>query len=231
MSFDDSPLIEGLLEGAGKEENMFPAEAVMHEDDDGDVVGWSDRIGIYSGPLDEEGSRADLVQLQHHLGAWNGEDGKTNRGAKGDGSFMRWARGINDDRDVGAEIGLGTATGGLWTNEDTSSVSATAAIAEMAVTAGDEEENMRGGIAFGIGAGGRVHHGDADGDGTPELGFGADVGFASFDIRSETLGEAAEWLGLTSSGPTAADIERGRAMLETPEGRAKLARLRAAIGG
>jgi hypothetical protein len=60
---------------------------------------------------------------------------------------------------------------------------------EGSVTAGSAEENVRFGLSAGGGAGLRAHHGDADGDGAMELGFGVDYGFGSFDIKSETAGE------------------------------------------
>lgn len=51
----------------------------------------------------------------------------------------------------------------------------------------------RFGLAAGVGAAGRLHWDDADGDGIREIGLGADIGPVSFDFKSETLGQAYNW--------------------------------------
>lgn len=51
------------------------------------------------------------------------------------------------------------------------------------------------GVGAGVGAAGRLHWGDEDGDGVREIGLGADIGPLSFDVKSETLGQVANWVG------------------------------------
>ena len=49
----------------------------------------------------------------------------------------------------------------------------------------DQEQQVRVGASAGIGAAGRLHWADEDGDGTREIGFGLDYGFGSVDFKSE----------------------------------------------
>ena len=43
------------------------------------------------------------------------------------------------------------------------------------------------GVGLGVGAAGRLHWGDEDGDGFQELGFGFDAGPLSYDLESEDI--------------------------------------------
>ena len=50
---------------------------------------------------------------------------------------------------------------------------------------GDQDQTVRFGVSEGMGYAGRVHWGDADKDGNPEYGVGADFGPVSFDVKTE----------------------------------------------
>lgn len=74
-------------------------------------------------------------------------------------------------------------------NKKTASLGLQANGAELAANnIGTQEHNLRFGLSAGEGFGGRLHYGDADKDGVREMGFGFDLGPASFDMRSELLG-------------------------------------------
>ncbi len=102
--------------------------------------------------------------------------------------------------------GDGTGPGGVYGNlqadalgadaqaqfnpQQGANVGATAYLAQAAITAGDigtdaTDSEARIGLAAGVGAAGRLHWDDADGDGNREYGFGADIGPLTFDVRSE----------------------------------------------
>lgn len=78
-----------------------------------------------------------------------------------------------------------------WINPDKgASFGASAYIAQGSVTAGNigtgsRDQEGRFGLGEGVGAAGRLHWEDADGDGRREYGFGADIGPVSFDIKTE----------------------------------------------
>ncbi|MCA9673727.1 MAG: hypothetical protein KC464_01705, partial [Myxococcales bacterium] len=90
---------------------------------------------------------------------------------------------------------------GIYDDGDTFNFGAQAGIADAAMQLGttpsadrDADTSVRLGGSEGVGFGGRIHHGDADGDGIAEGGFGIDAGPLSLDVRSELIGRAWNWV-------------------------------------
>jgi hypothetical protein len=181
----------------GKASGPF-AYAGSEQNAAGDTHGYSAGFGLLSGPLGG-GARADVASARAHLGGWRDESGKTNYGIEGDAALARF--GIERGGalgPIGFDVGVGTANAGAKINEETASIGAQANIIEGSVSAGTDEHNARFGMSLGVGLAGRAHYGDADGDGVRELGFGADFGPFSFDVKSELLGHA--WNGISAAG-------------------------------
>ncbi|MFN0248985.1 MAG: hypothetical protein ACKV2T_19020 [Kofleriaceae bacterium] len=161
-------------------------------DSRGEAEGWSAGFGLLSGPIGP-GTRADVLQAQGHYGAWADENGTRTVGIAGDAGLVKFGMepgqggGLGP---IGFDVGVMTANAGITHNENTTSVGAQANIIEGAISAGNQEHNMRIGGSVGVGLAGRLHHGDADGDGVNEMGFGFDFGPVSFDMRTEALGHA-----------------------------------------
>lgn len=99
---------------------------------------------------------------------------------------------------LGFDFDVFDAQGGAALNEDTLSIGGGANLIGGGITVGNQERSMRVGGSLGAGASGRIHHGDADGDGLHEFGFGFDAGPLSFDMKSEDiLGDAGMLLAAT----------------------------------
>ncbi len=98
---------------------------------------------------------------------------------------------------VGFDVGHGTFSAGATANRSTTQIGAQANILEGAATVagriGGDYQSLRVGGSLGGGYAGRLHYGDADGNGARELGFGVDWGHYSLDVKSETLGRAYNW--------------------------------------
>lgn len=164
-------------------------------------------FGITGGAGSEEGwnLQASLLQGNGFLGCrteadgqpgWIGADahgkvaglqgGYGKAGTGGYGTVTADAFGFDADAslnpDKGAQVGAG------------------AYIVQGAVEGGYNDKSTqhgasgRIGLGAGVGAAGRLHWADEDGDGVREVGLGADIGPLSFDIKSETLGQAANWV-------------------------------------
>jgi hypothetical protein len=174
-----------------------------NRDQNGNARGFSAGIGAYSGPIGNTPLRADALQAQGHFGGWTDDKGKTNVGAEADAAVVRLGMERTNIPGLGG-FGAGfdgellSANAGGKFNDETASFGAQANIASIAGTLGTEEHNARFGVSAGVGLAGRAHYGDADGDGVRELGFGADFGPVSFDVKSELLGHA--WNGISSAG-------------------------------
>ncbi|MGF1583170.1 MAG: YtxH domain-containing protein [Gemmataceae bacterium] len=84
-----------------------------------------------------------------------------------------------------------TANAEASAGQDGASLQAGAAFVEADITIGksdasqDDDVQARLGVSVGVGGGGRLHWSDEDGDGVREYGFGADIIFVSFDVKSE----------------------------------------------
>jgi len=92
------------------------------------------------------------------------------------------------------ELGVATGAAGYEVTDSTAGAGAQLNLFEGAIRseevndAEDQgESQVRIGGSVGVGAAGRAHYGDADGDGVNEYGFGFDAGPLSFDIKSEYL--------------------------------------------
>jgi hypothetical protein len=89
------------------------------------------------------------------------------------------------------DVAAGTANADASVTSDGISVGLGANAGEGSLTFGtsgsdsDLDTTTRVGLSEGVGLAGRIHFGDADKDGTPEIGVGADIGPVSFDVKSE----------------------------------------------
>jgi len=114
---------------------------------------------------------------------------------------------------VKGDIAAGTASAGASFTKDGISVGLGANEAEGSLTFGtsgskradgsqsDLDTTTRIGLSEGVGLAGRIHFGDADKDGTPEIGVGADIGFVSFDVKSEDPMRVGIGIMAAASGP------------------------------
>ena len=113
------------------------------------------------------------------------------------------------------DAAAGTASAEASANDDSISVGAQANVGEGSLTLGtsgtknddgsdsDLDQSFRFGLSAGGGLAGRVHFGDADKDGNPEIGVGADFGFVSFDVKSEDPVRTGIGLMTAAQGPIA----------------------------
>ena len=134
----------------------------------------------------------EAVQVNGHAGTWQDLHGERQTGVEVDGSFIQGGGEVTDGLELRG--GVLTANAGMKMNDSTTSVGLGANAAEVEGTVGNEEHSVRGGVSAGLSAGARTHYGDADNDGVRELGFGADIGPVSFDVKSEWLGRAWNWI-------------------------------------
>jgi hypothetical protein len=119
-------------------------------------------------------------------------------GFKRERDFARSSGGLLPDNVVfKGDAAVGTASAEASVNDDSIAVGAQANAAEASLTVGtsgtkradgsdsDLDQTFRFGLSQGDGYAGRIHFGDADKDGNPEIGVGADFGVVSFDVKSE----------------------------------------------
>lgn len=174
--------------------------AGSERDADGNARGWSAGAGLLSGPIGANGeARGDVLAAQGHFGGWRGEDGRTNVGFNADAALARVGMPMGGALGpVGFDAEAMTANAGGYVNSETASLGMGANAVAGSISAGTAEHNGRFGLSAGVGAAGRAHYGDSDGDGVMEMGFGADIGPVSFDARSELLGHA--WNGGAQAG-------------------------------
>jgi hypothetical protein len=156
--------------------------------------GIAGRAGLLDGATPGGGS-GSLFTAQGGAGRWIDPQGRVNYGANADVAALRLGLGGGP---VSAEGGMFTAQAGATINRSTAAIGAQANLIEGALTGAGrlwgDDHMIRGGASYGAGLAGRVHYGDDDSDGIPELGFGFDLGPATFDIKSETLGRGYNWL-------------------------------------
>ena len=113
-----------------------------------------------------------------------------------------------------ADAAAGTASAEASVGDDSISVGAQANVGEGSLTLGtsgskredgqdsDLDQTFRFGVSEGGGLAGRIHFGDADHDGNPEIGVGADFGFVSFDVKSEDPLRTGLAFANAATGPT-----------------------------
>lgn len=146
----------------------------------GTPEGWhasSDLLG-YNGFQGErrESDGSMTYGESHSVRAAGFNVGYGERGKGAYGEFQADALGADAGATFNPNQGAGLNAGAYW--------------AQAAITAGDigtdaTDRESRIGVGAGVGAAGRLHWADADGDGNREYGFGADIGPVSFDVRSE----------------------------------------------
>lgn len=162
----------------------------------GGIGSWgiAGRAGVLDGARPGGGSGSALT-AQGGLGRWIDPQGRVNYGVNGEVTGLRAGLGGGP---VTVDGGMFTAQAGASINRSTASIGLQAnAVEGNATLAGrlwGDDHSIRGGLSYGAGLAGRLHYGDEDGDGVPELGFGVDILNGSFDIRSETLGRGYNWL-------------------------------------
>ena len=186
------------------------AYAGENVDADGNTRGWSAGAGLMNGVEVLPGLKEDFMTGNANFGGWTDRDGRTNAGFGAEVAGTKFSHENGGWDDPGFDIGAGTASANFSTNKDTTGFGLQANLLEGSSTFGDKENNFRLGASAGVGFAGRLHHGDADGDGIRELGFGLDAGPLSFDIRSELLAQGFDALG--NAGDAA-----GQALKDAPE--------------
>lgn len=167
-----------------------------------DAKGYYDRTdlgvamgGAWTDTRQGGGERVQELYANGGSGEWVDAEGRTNQGAYAEGGMVKMSEELGQGpMGLGWDVGAGTANSGWYSNDSTSSIGFGANAVEGSVTMGSQDENLRLGLSAGGGMGGRLHHGDADGDGVMEAGFGVDYGFGSVDIKSETIGEAVNYI-------------------------------------
>jgi hypothetical protein len=179
--------------GTKPEETDWGPYAYAGTNTDGTGGGWQAGFGIQSGTA---GSK-DGWHGGSHLLKGNGFFGLNHDGAIGAGGGAQVARleGGYGERGKGNYFAADADALGAgfdsWVNPDKgAAMGASAYLLQGSVTAGNigtgvRDEENRIGLGAGVGAAGRLHWEDADGDGRREYGFGADIGPLSFDMKSE----------------------------------------------
>ena len=153
------------------------------------------------------------------VGKWR-DDGKSNYGLNAEAAVIQQTfdldgapGGFSGDWAVG-KMGANASVG-----EDGANLGLSASGYEASATYDgqdpfdDDDHFVRVGGSAGPGGGARLHWGDADGDGHREYGLGADIGWFSFDYKTED--PAGDLLGLATLGVVPA-IE-GISELATPD--------------
>ena len=131
------------------------------------------------------------------IGNWDAGNGNSRYGARGNIGLVPDMRG-NVGNVLGQPLELEgqmlAANGELSLGGNGFSAGAGASLFAGGGTLGDfsqnsqnetSEQTTRMTVGAGVGAGGRLHWGDSDGDGYQEFGYGVDAGPISFDIKSE----------------------------------------------
>lgn len=118
-----------------------------------------------------------------------------NAGAWEDGDDTRLgARAGITNFDNLVQLGNASAEASIGTDGATLGAGTTGAGLDLKMqpfdAANDNETRVHGGVSKNTGAALRLHWDDSDGDGANELGFGADLGKYSFDVKSEAAHNA-----------------------------------------
>lgn len=109
----------------------------------------------------------------------------------------------NSDGWLNAEMSVFDANAQADFGQDGATLGGGANVLSGAVTVGNKNPSARNnmdtsarvGAGLGLGFGGRGHWGDKDNDGVPEVGFGADFGQFSVDLKSEGVGHCTNFVG------------------------------------
>jgi hypothetical protein len=140
-------------------------------------------------------SSVSVAPVKGGLGAWRDAEGVRNQGAMIDVAALGAEKPIPRDGTLGLgyDANVGHFGAGVRRDASTTEAGFGASAFDAALSVGNREHSARFGVGAGPGLGGRVHHGDADGDGLKEYGFGLDVGPVSFDVRSEVFHHIGRW--------------------------------------
>lgn len=171
------------------------------------TYGYEGGFGINSGLLGTpEGWHASSTLLSGNgfAGARMDDDGTAWHGAGAHAKVAGFDVGYGNPGDGWfghfAADALGADAEASFNPDKGAQLGATAYLVQGALEGGhlsaDSQHDQIGrfGLAAGVGAAGRLHWDDADGDGIREIGFGADIGPVTFDFKSETLGQGYQWL-------------------------------------
>ncbi len=147
------------------------------------------------------GENGNLMSANGTVGTWGETSADARVGVKADAQVVKGG-GFSEEYGIGGEAGLADASAEMSVGADGLTVGAGAALIDGAVTLGgfnaDDsalDSQLRIGAGLGPGVTGRAHWGDSDGDGYQELGLGADIPCGlSFDVKTEALGHAWDWL-------------------------------------
>ncbi len=154
-------------------------------------------FGLQSGLIgSQDGAHlsSDLLSANGTWGARHEDDGSMTYGAGAGGKVAGVNAGYGQQGqgafvDLQADA-LGADAQGYFNPNQGANLGATAYLAQAAVSGGNigtgaADSEGRIGLAAGVGAAGRLHWADSDGDGNREYGFGADIGPLTFDVKSE----------------------------------------------
>ena len=187
-------------------------------DDDGELLSGE----IASGP-DGTTAKGAIAKSRSQDGALTDTVGEVElsrqkaavTGVKREVDFNKASGGLLPDNIVArGDAAAGTASAEASINDDSISVGAQANVGEGSLTLGtsgtkradgsdsDLDQTFRFGVSEGGGLAGRIHFGDADHDGNPEIGVGADVGFVSFDVKTEDPLRTGIAFANAATGPT-----------------------------
>ncbi len=135
-----------------------------------------------------DGGKVDIGTINVEQGK-TGSGSNTRHGVRADTQMFNATTG--DGGKIGADGGVfGANYEASWGN-DGATLGAGAYIIQGATRLGEinknktNDEQLRLGVGYGPGIGGRLHWGDKDKDGFPEYGFGFDVGPISMDLKTE----------------------------------------------
>src|SRR5688572_11857144 len=169
----------------GDDQGAFPAW--LRAGADG--VGWG--LGMFR---DEHG---EVLTASHNNGAWDTPQGTRKYG------FETNVNGLKYNGGTGVDVDIATFNQGITDDGSTFSMGGQLNGGAIAFSGSEPDKNsqddhaVRAGWSGGMGGALRFHHGDEDGDGYRELGYGIDAGPVSLDYKSENpLELAVPGLGL-----------------------------------
>jgi hypothetical protein len=149
-------------------------------------VGVVTRTGIEGTGEDGRG-HGPLFDLR--TGVWHDAEEGNTAGFRHDLSLAAGASVPPGEDRPGLDVEMLSVSNEATVSESTLAVGAQIDLMSFAMTVDQPEVSGQSGVEIGMGLEGRLHYGDRDDDGVRELGAGADVGFGTFDLRSELFGE------------------------------------------
>ncbi len=145
-------------------------------------------------------NRLDGPNVRIAAGAYEDEDGNDTIGGTIHGGILEGSA----ERIPGRVLEGGFATGGMSATANRSTAEIGADLNILGASLGQDEGTRVGG-SLGIGARGRLHYGQGE-----NIGFGADIGPASFDLRPDVRGaHRAINRGIRGAANSAAELFTG----------------------